>query len=107
MITVFDREIELIHYTRGVDSDGFTTLTEVATTVFAGVLSVTRSEIASSTQSGQTPVIVFSVLRMEYESLKHIVDGRPKYVEAVRYDGCVYSFIKEYTKGNLSEITCG
>ena len=92
---------------KGVDADGFTTNTEVSTSVFADILSVTRSEIVSATQSGQKPAILFSILRMEYESTKHIVDGRPKYIEVVRYDGCLYNFIKEYTKGNMSEVTCG
>lgn len=106
---MLNQEIELIYYNHGVDSEGFTTLTEVAVPIFAEALSVTRNELVASMQTDQKPVIIFYVLPIDYDLVKHIVDGRPKYAEAIRYEGCLYNFIKDFhdVKKGLTEITCG
>lgn len=93
---IYSDVITLIAETTAQDADGYQTVTETATEIYADILSVKRTEFYEALRSGITAAIVFRVFAHDYDG-QRLVD----------YCGIRYKVERAYqTTLDRTELTC-
>ena len=100
-------EGELVYEVELKDRDGYPTK---KTCNFPAILtekSIKRAESYEALRSGITLTAVFETRQEDWETTRHLNNGRPAYAEKVIIDGAEYEIVRTYKTGkSMIEIVC-
>ena len=90
------------------DDDGFPLNKEHTVEVYCKEKSVTRMEKYESMRAGVSVEKVFEIRKEDWESTRHMENGKPEYARKAEYDGYVYDIQRTYSDNKAKiEVMCG